>query len=230
MGLGNMAMNAAGDFAAKQKEMQDLMRGKTADQQSCIKFFYGAGGGCLSKGSMTAQQYQELVNAKLNKLDTKKMALKKLGIDEDEVREIEPITFEGYYFSDKSDNLVQRAGGNKWVSSEYQITWLFFGEKELFVYQYKFSMINDSKKENTMQYFYQDVTNFSASSETYQKWVSDPKGGCKGGFEYHQVSTDADEFKIVVPGDTLTCSLTPTDTTDTTIRGMRNKLREMKNR
>jgi len=158
------------------------------------------------------------------------MALKKLGIDEEEVQEIAPVTFEGYVFNDKVDNLVKRATASTWVSSEYQITWLFFGEKELFIYQYSFSMTSDSKRENTMQYFYQDVTNFAAASETYQKIVSEPKGGCQGGSEYMQVSTDADEFKIVVPGDTLRCSMTPTDSTDAAIRGMRNKLREMKNR
>lgn len=91
-------------------------------------------------------------------------------------------------------------------------------------------MTSDSKRENTMQYFYQDVTNFAAASDTYQKWISESKGGCAGGNEYRQVSADSDEFKIVVPGDTLRCSMTPTDSTDAAIRGMRNKLREMKNK
>lgn len=229
MGFGNMAANAAADAAARQKEMNDLMRGKNSEQQAIIKFFYGTKGGCMSSG-MTVQQYQEKVNARLRTLNTKQMALKKLGIDEDEVREIEPVSFEGYVFTDKSDNLVARASTNTWVSSDYQITWLFFGEKELFIYQYSFSMTSDSKRENTMQYFYQDVTNFAAASDTHQKWVSEPKGGCSVGNEYRQVSADADEFKIVVPGDTLRCSMTPTDSTDAAIRGMRNKLREMKNR
>lgn len=224
----NMAANAAADAAAKQKEMNDLCRGKNAEQQAIIKFFYGGKGGCLSSSGMTYQQYQEKVSARLSGLNTRQMALKKLGIDEDEVREIDPVSFEGYLYTDKSDNLVARAGTG-WVSSDYQITWLFFGEKELFIYQYSFSMISDSKRENTMQYFYQDVTNFASASETYQKWISEPKGGCSGGVDYRQASTDADEFKIVVPGDTLKCSMTPTDNTDAAIRGMRNKLREMKN-
>ena len=227
--FGNMAANAAADVAARQKEMNDLLRGKTSEQQAIIKFFYGASAGCMQSG-MTVQQYQEKVNARLQSLNTKQMALKKLGIDEEEVQEIEPVSFEGYVFTDKSDNLVSRATTNTWVSSDYQITWLFFGEKELFIYQSSFSMTSDSKRENTMQYFYQDVTNFAAASDTYQKWISESKGGCAGGNEYRQVSADSDEFKIVVPGDTLRCSMTPTDSTDAAIRGMRNKLREMKNK
>lgn len=228
--MGNMAANAAADIAAQQKEMQDLLRGKNSEQQAVIKFFYGANAGCLSGSSMTVEQYIEKVRNRLSSLNTKAMALAKLGIDEDEVREIEPISFEGYVFNDKKDNLAARASTHKWVSSDYQITWVFFGEKEIFIYQYSFSMITDSKRENTMQYFYQDVTNFAAASETYQKWVSETAGGCVPQSEMRQVSVDADEFKIVVPGDTLRCSMTPTDTTDAAIRGMRNKLREMKNR
>ncbi len=229
MGMfGNAVNQAAADAAAKQQEMQMLLRGKNSEQQAIIKFFYGASGGCMSSG-MTVEEYRQKVRARLNGLDTKSMALRKLGIDEEEVQEIAPVTFEGYVFNDKVDNLVARASTNTWVSSEYMITWLFFGEREVFIYQYSFSMTSDSKKENTMQYFYQDVTNFTASSETYQKLVAE-SSGCMGGTQYMQASANADEFKIVVPGDTLRCSMTPTDSTDAAIRGMRNKLREMKNR
>ncbi|MEQ2365531.1 hypothetical protein WMO25_10520 [Coprococcus sp. CLA-AA-H190] len=229
MGMfGNAVNQAATDAAAKQQEMQMLLRGKNSEQQAIIKFFYGASGGCMSSG-MTVEEYRKKVRARLSSLDTKSMALRKLGIDEDEVQEIAPVTFEGYVFNDKVDNLVARASANTWVSSEYMITWLFFGEREVFIYQYSFSMTSDSKKENTMQYFYQDVTNFTASSETYQKLVAE-SSGCMGSTQYMQASANADEFKIVVPGDTLRCSMTPTDSTDAAIRGMRNKLREMKNR
>lgn len=229
MGMfGNAVNQAAADAAAKRQEMQMLLRGKNSEQQAIIKFFYGASGGCMSSG-MTVEEYRQKVRARLNGMDTKSMALRKLGIDEEEVQEIAPVTFEGYVFNDKVDNLVARASTNTWVSSEYMITWLFFGEREVFIYQYSFSMTSDSKKENTMQYFYQDVTNFTASSETYQKLVAE-SSGCMGGTQYMQASANADEFKIVVPGDTLRCSMTPTDSTDAAIRGMRNKLREMKNR
>lgn len=225
--FGNALNQAAVNAAERQSEMAMLLRGKNSEQQAIIKFFYGSGGGCTGSG-MTVEQYQEKVRARRATLDDKAMALRKLGIDEEEVQEIEPVTFEGYVFNDKVDNLVARATTNTWVSSEYMITWLFFGEKELFIYQYSFNMTSDSKRENTMQYFYQDVTNFTASSETYQKIVSEPSG-CMGSPTYMTASVNADEFKIVVPGDTLRCSMTPTDDTDSAIRGMRNKLREMKN-
>lgn len=170
--ISNAANAAAADAVAKQQEMQMLLRGKTSEQQAVIKFFYGASGGCMHAGGMTVEEYQKKVQAKRDALNTKAMALRKLGIEEEEVKEIAPVTFEGYIFNDKVDNLVARATANTWVSSEYMITWLFFGEREVFIYQYSFSMTSDSKKENTMQYFYQDITNFTASSETYQKIIT----------------------------------------------------------
>ena len=220
-----MRGSAVVDAAQKTQEMQTLLVGKTPEQQAAIRFFYGAKSGCLSPAkSMTLEEYRKNVRERIASLNTKEMALRKLGIDEEEVQEIAPVTFEGYVFNEKVDNLVARATANTWVSSDYMITWLFFGEREVFIYQYSFSMTSDSKKESTMQYFYQDITNFSSSTETYQKMVVAPNGG------FMQASADSEEFKIVVPGDTLRCSMTPTDTTDATIRGMRNKLREMKNK
>ena len=45
MGMfGNAVNQAASDAAAKQQEMQMLLRGKNSEQQAIIKFFYGAKG------------------------------------------------------------------------------------------------------------------------------------------------------------------------------------------
>ena len=209
---------AAGNAVEKKQEMQMMMRGKNKQQQSIIKFFYGADGGCTSSG-MTAQEYEKLVQDRLNKL----------GIDEEEVQEITPVSFSGYVFNDKVDNLAARGSGNTWISSEYMVTWLFFSDNQIFVYQYSFNMTSDSKKEQTLQYFYQDVTNFRASSETYQKVVAETSG-CLGQVSYRTVSVDVDEFGIIVPGDKLRCFMTPDEYTDSAIRGMSNKLSEKKNR
>lgn len=118
MGMfGNAVNQAATDTTAKQQEMQMLLRGKNSEQQAVIKFFYGAGGGCMSSG-MTVEEYMQKVRSRRDSLDIKSMALRKLGIDEEEVQEIAPVTFEGYVFNDKVDNLVARATTNSWVSSE----------------------------------------------------------------------------------------------------------------
>lgn len=59
------------DKAAKTAEMNMLLRGKTSEQEAIIRFFYGAQGGCLSKGGISLRQYLEKVEAKLASLDTK---------------------------------------------------------------------------------------------------------------------------------------------------------------
>ena len=220
---------AAAEAAQRKKEKDDLKRGKTKPQQECIDFFFGADGGCFSKKTISADEYVNRVNGRLKAVNTYRMALNKLGIDEEEVQEIAPVSFQGYVINNKFDNYTRRISSNQWVSSDYQVTWLFFGERELFIYQYSFSMLSDSKRESTMQYFYQDVTNFAQSSEVYQKWQAEEQGGCSSKVVYQTVSAESNEFKIIVPGDTLRCPLTPSDKTDAAIRGMRNKLREIKN-
>lgn len=209
----------------------NLKNGKNEEQKACIDFFLGTGGGCFSKG-MTCEEYRQKLKAKLGGLDTKQMALKKLGIDEEEVQEINPVQFEGFVFNDKDDNFAKRdLGNNDYVSSDYQVTWLFFGNDEVFIYRYSFSMITDSKKESADQYFYKDVTNFTTVSDTYQKWESEQPGGCgknKSTATAKQVSVESEAFGIVVPGDKLTCAMSKTDDHEDSIKAMRNKLREKK--
>lgn len=210
---------------------ENLKNGKNDEQKACIDFFLGTGGGCFQKG-MTCEEYRQKLQNKLSGLDTKKMALKKLGIDEEEVQEINPVQFEGFVFNDKDDNFAQHdIANNSYVSSDYQITWLFFGNDEVFIYRYTFSMITDSKKESADQYFYKDVTNFTTVSDTYQKWESEPSGGCgkkSGTATAKQVSVESEAFGIVVPGDKLTCAMSKSDEHEDSIKAMRNKLREKK--
>lgn len=226
--------NLTGTLTSEQAEKRGLQQilhvGKNSVQKKIINFFFSDLKGCLEPISgMDVQAYQTLVQERIDSLDTKQMAFKKLGIDEEEVREITPVCFGGYVFNDNVDNLVAQASSDFWVSSDYTITWIFFSEYEVFVYQYTFSMISDSEKENTMQFSYKDITSFTASSEIYQKFVT-ISAGCLGKSSTRQVSAKSNMFKIVVPGDDFRCWITPDENTDATIHGMRNKLREMKNR
>lgn len=225
MGLGNYAANAAADAAQKQAEMARMLKGRTPEQQSVIKYFYGAGG-CLSKG-LTDDQYDDMVRKAATSMDFKQKALDKIGLDESQVAEIEPVHFEAFYFSDKNDNLNKRGTDGKWRSSEYMITWIFFGDSQMFVYQYTLNMCSGSKKEQTMDYFYKDITNFSAASETYEKEVLQ-NVSCSGQATYARVPVDVNEFRLIVPGDKVICSMEQNDYTERSIQGMKAKLREKK--
>lgn len=224
MGLGSYAAGAAIDAAAKHEEMKRALQGRTPDQQKVIKYFFGAGG-CLNKG-LTDEEYDAMLRAKLNSMDIRAKALNKIGLDESQVNEIEPVHFEGYLFDDKKAYALM-GKDRLWRSSAYQVTWLFFSDSQVYVYQYTFHMDEDGKKESTEEYFYKDITNFSTSSESVEKEVVD-KVSCTGKTTYSRRSVDTDRFALVVPGDKFLCSMEKTEYTERAIQGMKAKLREKK--
>ena len=208
----------------KAAEKKAAKQGKTPEQCKVIDYFYG-GGGCLSS-TMSDSEYESLVQARANSEDFKARALNKLGIDETEVNEIEPVHFEGYNFDNKSARAIQ-GKDLVWRSSQYQITWLFFSSTQIYVYQYTFNMDSNTVKEKTDEYFYRDVTNFSSKSDSVEKIV--PKsGGCLQ-VSYINQNVDTSTFMIVVPGMNFTCSMSQNEYTDRAIQGMKSKLREKKN-
>lgn len=207
-----------------QQEIKKLLKGRTPEQQSVIKYFVG-GGGCLSRG-LSDEQYESLVQAKAKSMDFKQKALNKIGLDESQVNEIEPVHFEGFYFDEKK-TYAKWGKDRKWRSSAYQISWIFFSATQVYVYQYTFNMDEDGKKEATEEYFYRDITNFSTSSDSVEKEVLD-KISCKGEATYTRKTVDTNRFALVVPGDKFYCSMEQSDYTERSIQGMKAKLREKK--
>ena len=108
--------------------------GKTAEQQRVIDYFCKEEG-CMSK-NMSDDEYSQMVIKKRDSLNLRAKALSKIGLDEDEVNEIPPALFEGYVF--KNAFAKKRANGN-WVSSAYQVAWLFFSSTQIYVYRYTFT-------------------------------------------------------------------------------------------
>lgn len=224
MGLTSLAAGAAIDAAAKKAELKRRLKGRTPDQQKVIKYFF-QDGGCLSK-KMTDAEYDELVKRKLNSVDLKKRALDKIGLDESELNEIEPVTFSGPIFNDKDAYALYGKDG-VWRSSKFEVSWVFFSDDMVFLYQYIMNMDEDGKKERTEQYFYKDITNFSSSNDTVEKEVP-LKTSCTGKTSYGRKNVEYDVFSIIVPGDKLTCSMRSTEYTEKAIKGMRAKLMEKK--
>lgn len=224
MGLGGIVAGAALDAAAKQAEMKRALKGRTPDQQKVIKYFYGAGG-CLSKG-MTDEEYDAMLKSKIESINIKQKALNKIGLDESQVNEIEPVHFEGFVFDEKK--AYARLGKDRvWRSSAYQVSWIFFSDTQVYVYQYTFNMDEDGKKEATEEYFYKDITNFSTASDSVEKEVVD-KVSCTGKTTYVRTSVDSNRFALVVPGDKFYCSMEQNSYTESAIQGMKAKLREKK--
>ena len=177
--------------------------------------------------TITDQEYEGMVMARAKSMDFKKKALDKIGIDESQVTEVAPIHFEGFLFNDE-DVLALNGKDNLWRSSAYQITWLFFSSTQIYVYQYTFHLDSDEKKEKAEEYFYKDVTSFSATSDTVEK-MTPGKTGCTGEVkEYVRTNVDTNRFALVVPGEKFYCAMQQNDYTEKAIQGMKAKLREKK--
>jgi hypothetical protein len=207
-------------LSADSKEVKERSKGRSAKQKQALRYFCNEG--CLQK-KVSDETYDNMVKAKSNSLNATANGMAKIGLDESQLQEIEPVHFEGYCFIPKK-TFYKRGKDGKWRSSAYQVSWLFFSSTQVYLYQYTFNMDEDGKKEATEEYFYRDITNFSTSSDTVEMPFYDPKKK-----KNILKNVDSNRFTVVVPGDKLYCSIDQNDSTERAIQGMKAKLREKKN-
>lgn len=194
------------------KAVRAVCQGKTPDQVKTIEYFCKEG--CMTK-TITDEEYLQMVRTKRDAMNFKQKALDKIGLDEDEVSEIPPAMFEGFVY--KNAYAKQNASG-KWVSSAYQVSWVFFSSTQVYLYSYTFNMDEDKKNERTDEFFYKDVTSFSTLSE------SDTAHGLGG----NTFEVTSEQFAMVVPGDKLFLAMGDIQDADAIIQAMKQKLREKK--
>jgi len=190
-----------------------LSSGKTPEQTQVIEYFV-RDEGCINK-NIADDDYMAMVRRKRDGLNLKQKAIGKIGLDEDQIKEIPPAMFEGFVF--KNAYAKRRATGN-WISSAYQVSWIFFSSDQVYLYSYTFNMDEDKKTERTDEFFYKDVTSFSTSSET------ETAKGNQG----QSIEVESNKFAMVVPGDKLYMSMDGVDNAEQIIQGMKQKLREKK--
>jgi hypothetical protein len=206
-----------------QKQLKNDLKGRNPEQRKVIEYFYGAGG-CMSSGLKDAD-YEGIILNKIKATDWKQKALDKIGLDETQVNEIDPVFFHYYVFDTKS--YVLRGKDRKWRSSKYQLSYILFSSAQIYVYQYTFNLDSDEKNERTEEYFYKDITNFSSSSNTIEKEALE-KNSCGGAPVYSRTQVETNEFAIVVPGDKFLCAMEASDISERAIQAMKAKLREKK--
>ncbi|MDR0531353.1 MAG: hypothetical protein LBG83_04730 [Oscillospiraceae bacterium] len=207
-------------------ELKERIKGKTQQQADVITYFYGGKGGCFGEKTLSDAEYDALVRSKADALNLQQKALDKLGLDISQVREINPVCLEGWFHN--GNKTYSRRGGDRVLrSSSYQITWLFFSSSQVYCYQYLINMDDDGKREDSQEFFYRDIVNFSTKTKAveYQQRVG---GGCMKEPEVKHFTDDTDEFRLVVPGDQFTCAYTQSDAVTRSIRAMQQKLREKK--
>lgn len=216
----------------------ELMKDKNDAEKKAIRYFYGiAEGGCFSKKYVTDDEYLSLVADQVGSLESRKaQALKKLGLDEDQVQEIPPVGFQGFAFlagelkGIERDN-VRFTENGKVVTATKELTWLFFGDEQIFVYKARVDMVDHAlRSEKTQEYFYKDVTAFSTESDSHKEKVPVFTKGCGSStVEYKDRAVESEKFRIVVPGEVFTTAISPEDDNESKISAMKQKLREKKN-
>lgn len=224
--LAGLLIDKSAEALQKNEEYKRAVKGRTPQQKQVIDYFYMKGG-CLNK-TITDQEYDAMVMERIGREDFKQKALNRLGIDESEVQEIAPVHFESYYFDANGKTSSRLGKDHVWRSSGYQVTWLFFSDTQVYIYQYTLNMDEDGQKERTEEYFYRDVTNFSSAAETEEQIVAD-KVSCTGKTSYIRKNITYDSMSVIVPGDKFSCAMTRNDYSEKAIQGMKAKLREKKN-
>ena len=215
----SLLFGSAANKAALKRELQN----KTSDQQQIIHYFLD-GRGCLKKG-IPDSEFDANKIRQIKALNLKQRALNKLGIDEDQVKEVEPICIEGPFYKE-SRKRCGDDGINRY--SAYQITYIFCSSDQVYVYQYTLNLDKDDKKERAEEYFYKDITNFTTIDES-EKYEFEVSAGCTKGTQIKGISVNTNSLKIAVPGDSFMCSMIPSDETEGQIQALKAKLREKKN-
>lgn len=166
----------------------------------------------LAMNKISDEAYDEGVASNIH--DMKNRALNKLGLDESEVQEIEPITIDGYRFTGASR--FKKGKDNLWRTNKYEVAMLFFAANEVHCYKYSFSTTEDQHTESTDVYFYQDIVTVSTASEE----AAIPGQTEKANYEAFVLRTAG--------GNALDVAIRDYDNAQRSINAMRQLLRQKK--
>lgn len=148
-------------------------------------------------------------------------ALERLGVDEEEVKEIDPIILKSYDSEGISDGqfFFKQGKDMRWRSSVVKAVYIFASDQQLYCYTLRFSLSTDKHTEETDEYFYRDIVSIYTGNvdETYK----DSKG-----VEWHY---SGDMFKLTTSGGTSISQLIRNeDEASGKISAMKQLLREKK--
>ena len=147
-----------------------------------------------------------------NNYNSAENVLGQLGVDEDEVKEIAPVHFEGFKYQDA---FVKTNMKKQLVSSIYETSWLFFSPNQIFVYKATMNLFDNNIHVVADEFFYRDIVSFST--------LTDREAANTG------MNIPMDSFSMLNSGgERFTCSMTNVPDAKTSIDGMKQLLREKK--
>ena len=168
------------------------------------------------KKLMTDEDYQRLVEQKIEEMNIEQRGLDKLGLDPDQVREIRPIVMKDQVFANYSLKVHNRKEG-KVFSSTNHVTYLYFTDEQLFVYKIEFDMCCNKQIEKANEFFYQDICDIYSCLESNVLEIADIK------IEYSTFY-----FNIIASNSQIGFELAGDSESIDSIQAMKQKIREKK--
>ncbi|MCK9479929.1 MAG: hypothetical protein M0R40_10610 [Firmicutes bacterium] len=149
-----------------------------------------------------------------------------LGIDEDQVNQVNPICVYGQEI--KADSIFKfDCIDGKTRGSDHSATVYRFSENQIFIYKKDFSMVNkDDYEEESHEYFFKDIVTMSIKhkSSTVIETVVDGSNTKKV-----PKAIASDSFQLITAGaNKVSSTFISSDETRGTINGMKQYLREKK--
>ncbi len=162
-------------------------------------------------------EYEALVLKKAEEMDIAHLGLQKLGLTEDQVREIQPIVLSGKVVKDFSLTVYNK-DTHAYHSSTHYVTYLYFTDDQLFVYKVRFDMCCNMQDEWTSEFFYRDICD--VSSHTYRNVLT---------LENYQFEYSTMSFTIITTNSSISFEMDAADHNVESIQAMKRKIREKKN-
>lgn len=225
-------------MAKDSEQVKEAIKNKcTEDQILAWRYFTNLEkDGCLSKWNhVTDAQYDEMVEKHLakNGLLTTARAMKKLGVEPEDVADFEPICFRDFVpIMTTAENLYRRGEDKVIRTSNYQVTWILCSADQVYVYTCTFSLIEDDKKDQGEEYFFKDVTNFSTTEISDEITIKEFEGGggCFSSAKevVKKYKLEKTKFRITVPGEKIECAMELNSETEANIKRLKNLLRAKK--
>jgi len=168
------------------------------------------------KKLMTDEEYEKLVDKKIQDMNIEQLGLEKLGLDPDQVKEIRPIVLRDKSLTKHSFRVYSEKGRSVHSSTQY-VTYLYFTDDQLFVYKIQFDMCCNMQDEWAHEFFYKDICDIQ--SYTYKNILKFDSFS----YEYSTVS-----FNIVSSNSKIGFEIDGANENVGSIQAMKQKIREKK--
>jgi hypothetical protein len=213
---------------------------RTKEQIGVIKYMNT--GGCGSVFGVDDNDFDQILASNVQKLNIYNMAIQRLCVDESDVKEINPVLLDGYFFdrfrflgdaaiaknsliADKNSDSVGtyvKIGRDDLIRfSKYKLSCILFGKEQVYFYSYRFDLTNLNVREETAEFFYKDIDSIEVTRKINDRWIEGK--GCLGFLKGEYGTFTYPEVRFTVPGNSFSCSMRTEN--ESAIIGLKNLIR-----